>query len=124
VSNYKKKLIEVALPLDAINCACIDDKNRKTGHIRNIHKWFAPMPLPAWRAILFSSLVDDPGNSLPEQEAVESGKDYFRLSKKCSPSMPFMTRRPLQPRIRRFGGVWEVPYRQSLIHFVAEAPPF
>ena len=48
----KKKLIEVALPLDAINRACKDDKDRKTGHIRNLHKWYAPMPLPAWRAVL------------------------------------------------------------------------
>ncbi len=58
----KKKLIEVALPLEGINRGCVEDKNRKTGHIRNLHKWFAPMPLPAWRALLFASLVDDPGN--------------------------------------------------------------
>jgi putative DNA methylase len=57
---YKKKLIEVALPLDAINAACKADKDRKTGTIRNLHKWFAPMPLPAWRALLFAALVDDP----------------------------------------------------------------
>lgn len=57
---YKKKLIEVALPLDEINAACKADKDRKTGTIRNLHKWFAPMPLPAWRALLFAALVDDP----------------------------------------------------------------
>lgn len=56
----KKKLIEVALPLDAINAACKADKDRKTGTIRNLHKWFAPMPLPAWRALLFAALADDP----------------------------------------------------------------
>lgn len=56
----KKKLIEVALPLDEINAACKADKDRKTGTIRNLHKWFAPMPLPAWRALLFAALVDDP----------------------------------------------------------------
>ncbi|MGV0736066.1 DUF1156 domain-containing protein [Mycobacterium syngnathidarum] len=56
----KKKLIEVALPLDEINAACRADKDRKTGTIRNLHKWFAPMPLPAWRALLFAALVDDP----------------------------------------------------------------
>lgn len=56
----KKKLIEVALPLDEINAACKADKDRKTGTLRNIHKWFAPMPLPAWRALLFAALVDDP----------------------------------------------------------------
>ena len=47
----KRKLIEVALPLEAINVACKADKDRKTGTIRNLHKWFAPMPLPAWRAL-------------------------------------------------------------------------
>lgn len=49
MTTYRKKLIEVALPLDAINRGCEEDKNRKKGHIRNLHKWFAPMPLPAWR---------------------------------------------------------------------------
>jgi putative DNA methylase len=59
-TTRKKKLIEVALPLDEINAACKADKDRKTGTLRNIHKWFAPMPLPAWRALLFAALVDDP----------------------------------------------------------------
>lgn len=59
-TNRKRKLIEVALPLDEINAACKADKDRKTGTIRNLHKWFAPMPLPAWRALLFAALIDDP----------------------------------------------------------------
>lgn len=58
--TYKKKLIEVALPLEAINAACKADKARKTGTIRNLHKWFAPMPIPALRAMIFAGLVDDP----------------------------------------------------------------
>lgn len=57
-----RKLIEVALPLDEINAACKADKDRKTGSIRNLHKWFAPMPTPAWRALLFAALIDDPGD--------------------------------------------------------------
>lgn len=60
--NGRRKLIEVALPLDEINAACKVDKDRKTGTIRNMHKWFAPMPLPAWRALIFAALVDDPGD--------------------------------------------------------------
>jgi putative DNA methylase len=56
----KRKLIEAAIPLTSINAACRADKDRKTGTIRNLHKWFAPMPLPAWRALLFANLVDDP----------------------------------------------------------------
>lgn len=59
-TTRKKKLIEVALPLDEINAACKADKDRKIGTIRNVHKWFAPMPLPAWRALLFAALIDDP----------------------------------------------------------------
>lgn len=56
------KLIEVALPLEAISKACRRDKDKKNGTIRNVHKWFAPMPTPAWRALLFAALVDDPGD--------------------------------------------------------------
>src|SRR5947207_9415705 len=59
---YRKKLIEVALPLEAINAASAEDKERKTGTIRNLHKWFAPMPIPAIRALIFAALVDDPGD--------------------------------------------------------------
>ncbi len=59
-TTYKKKLIEVALPLDEINAACKAYKDRKVGTIRNLHKWFAAMPLPAWRALLFAALVDAP----------------------------------------------------------------
>jgi putative DNA methylase len=66
--TYKKKLIEVALPLEAINVACKADKDRKTGTIRNLHKWFAPMPPPAWRALLAAALLDDPGTDGGRQE--------------------------------------------------------
>lgn len=60
--EHPKKLIEVAIPLDEINVACKADKDRKTSTLRNLHKWFAPMPLPAWRALLFAALIDDPGD--------------------------------------------------------------
>src|SRR4051794_36936662 len=60
--DNRRKLIEVALPLDEINAACKADKNRNIGTLRNLHKWFAPMPLPAWRALLYAALVDDPSD--------------------------------------------------------------
>lgn len=60
MSEPRKKLIEVALPLTEINDASRAYKNRKVGTIRNLHKWFAAMPLPAWRALLYASLIDDP----------------------------------------------------------------
>lgn len=82
MSGLPKKLIEVALPLDGINAACKADKDRKTGTIRNLHKWFAPMPLPAWRALLYAALIDDPGDDEKRayhlgviKRLVESGAD-------------------------------------------------
>jgi putative DNA methylase len=80
-----KKLIEVALPLDAINAACKVDKDRKVGHIRNLHKWFAPMPLPAWRAAIFASLVDDPGEHLADADAEKERYRLFNLIERLVP---------------------------------------
>ena len=65
---YRKKLVETALPLEAINAACKTDKDRKTSTTRSIHKWFARMPVPALRALIFASLVDDPMDDLRRQE--------------------------------------------------------
>ncbi|MDQ3379949.1 MAG: DUF1156 domain-containing protein [Actinomycetota bacterium] len=65
------KLIEVALPIEAISAASRREKDKKTGTIRNVHKWFAPMPGPAWRALLFASLVDDPGDDDRRQELLD-----------------------------------------------------
>ena len=89
--SLRKKLIEVALPLDVINRGCEQDKNRKTGHIRNLHKWFAPMPLPAWRALLFASVVDDPGNTLPPAEAARERQRLFRVIENMAPLDAFKT---------------------------------
>ena len=81
----RKKLVEVALPLDAINEGCEEDKNRKVGHIRNLHKWFAPMPLPAWRTLLFASVIDDPGQDMEPRAAEEARRDLFDLIRRLAP---------------------------------------
>ncbi len=57
-----KKLIEVALPLDAINVACAYEKMPGIGaHPRGIHLWWARRPLAAARAVIFAQMVNDPG---------------------------------------------------------------
>lgn len=57
-----KKLIEVALPLDAINVACAYEKLPGIGpHPRGIHLWWARRPLAAARAVIFAQMVNDPG---------------------------------------------------------------
>ena len=60
-----KKLIEVALPLDAINAESTREKSIRHGHPSTLHLWWARRPLAAARAVLWASLVDDP-SSHPE----------------------------------------------------------
>ena len=58
--KIKKKLIEVALPLDAINKASAREKSIRHGHPSTLHLWWARRPLAAARAVIFAQMVDDP----------------------------------------------------------------
>lgn len=73
--EYRRKLIDVTLPLTQISYASIAYKERKVGTIKNLHKWFAPMPTPALRALIFASLVDDPGPGKERDELIQVVKD-------------------------------------------------
>lgn len=57
---YKKKLIEVALPLEEINVASAREKSIRHGHPSTLHLWWARRPLAAARAVIFAQMVDDP----------------------------------------------------------------
>ncbi len=61
----KKKLIEVALPLEAINEAAAREKSIRHGHPSTLHLWWARRPLAAARAVIFAQMVDDP-SSMPD----------------------------------------------------------
>ncbi|MCY3924847.1 MAG: DUF1156 domain-containing protein [bacterium] len=58
--GYKPKLIEVALPLAAINAEAAREKSIRHGHPSTLHLWWARRPLAAARAVIWASLVDDP----------------------------------------------------------------
>lgn len=71
----RKKLIEVALPLEAINAASAREKSIRHGHPSTLHLWWARRPLAACRAVLFAQLVDDPSSDLenfPTHEAQDT----------------------------------------------------
>jgi len=68
---YRRKLIEVALPLEAINKETAREKSIRHGHPSTLHLWWARRPLAACRAVLFSSLVDDPGEPNAPQEYLD-----------------------------------------------------
>lgn len=78
-----KKLIEVALPLDAINKASAREKSIRHGHPSTLHLWWARRPLAAARAVIFAQMVDDPSahpELFPTEEAQEQERQrLFRL---------------------------------------------
>lgn len=71
MSEYRKKLIEVALPLEAINEASAREKSIRHGHPSTLHLWWARRPLAACRAVIFASLVDDPDDPQAPEKFVE-----------------------------------------------------
>jgi putative DNA methylase len=72
-----RKLIEVALPLESISEEAAQEKFLRTGHPSTLHPWWSRKPLVACRAILFASLVDDPGEYIADTEA--AGRERERL---------------------------------------------
>ncbi len=83
MTPYRKKLIEVALPLEAINAASAREKSIRHGHPSTLHLWWARRPLAACRAVLFGQLVDDPSSwpslwPTEEEQEVERQR-LFRL---------------------------------------------
>ncbi len=75
----KRKLIEVALPLEVINAESAREKSIRHGHPSTLHLWWARRPLAAARAVLFAQLVDDPSAHpdrfpTPEEQQVERNR--------------------------------------------------
>ena len=73
----RKKLIEVALPLEAINVASAREKSIRHGHPSTLHLWWARRPLATARAVLFAQMVDDP-SSRPELFPTEEDQSQER----------------------------------------------
>lgn len=75
---HKRKLIEVALPLEAINRQSAREKSIKHGHPSTLHMWWARRPHAAARAVLFAQLVDDPSSrpdEFPSEEEQRRERD-------------------------------------------------
>ena len=62
MSEPRRKLIEVSLPLEVINREAAREKALRHGHPSTMHLWWARRPLAAARAVLFAQLVDDPSS--------------------------------------------------------------
>jgi putative DNA methylase len=75
--HRRKKLIEVAIPLEAINAASAREKSIRHGHPSTLHLWWARRPLAAARAVIFCQMVDDP-SAVPEEFPTEKEQEVER----------------------------------------------
>ncbi len=86
MTQTRKKLIEVALPLEAINKESVHEKARRRGLPSALHLWWSRKPLATARAVLFAQLVDDPSScpdEFPTSEMQEAERQrLFRIIEK------------------------------------------
>ena len=119
MSNQRKKLIEVSLPLEAINKASVREKSIRHGHPSTLHLWWARRPLAACRAVLFAQLVDDP-SSWPEEfpREEEQARERKRLHQIIADMVPWKATHD-----ERFLGPARYEIARSLARGRGEAPP-
>ena len=109
-----KKLIEVALPLDAINRASAREKSIRHGHPSTLHLWWARRPLAAARAVIFTSLVDDPDDPQANPKFVAACRDL-------PGDGPNVAREGDSPRMRLFDFIerlvtWEATTDETIMN--------
>jgi len=114
---HAKKLIEVALPLSEINDASAYDKMPGIGpHPKGIHHWWARLPLPVARAVLFASVVDDP-SSHPDEFASEEAQEKERER------LFDIIRRMMQKQLHKHPEVYAEARAEMLKHCDGKLPP-
>ena len=74
-TQHRKRLIEVAFPLEEVSSDARIDKYRSAPHPQTLHPWWARRPLAACRAFIYASLVDDPGNDAEREELLKEVAD-------------------------------------------------
>lgn len=114
----RKKLIEVALPLPEINDASAYDKMPGIGpHPKGIHHWWARLPLPTARAVLFASVVTDPSDdpAWKDKPEAEQNAERERLFD--------IVRRMMQKRLHEHPEVYAEAHAEMLKHCEGKLPP-
>jgi putative DNA methylase len=116
--TYPKKLIEVALPLPEINDASSYDKMPGIGpHPKGIHHWWARLPLPCARAVLFASVVTDPSDDPAWKDKSEAEQDAERER------LFGILRRLMGKKLHEHPDVYEEANKEMLRHCDGKLPP-
>ena len=116
--TYPRKLIEVALPLPEINDASSYDKMPGIGpHPKGIHHWWARLPLPCARAVLFASVVTDPSDDPAWKDKGEAEQDGERER------LFGILRRLMGKKLHEHPEVYEEANKEMLRHCDGKLPP-
>ncbi len=75
MAQRRRRLIEVAFPLEEVSAHSRREKNIRHGHISTLHIWWARRPLAACRAFIYASLVDDPETDSEREELLKQVAD-------------------------------------------------
>ena len=75
MTERRRRLIEVAFPLEEVSAHSRREKNITFGHISTLHLWWARRPLAACRAFIYASLVDDPGDDAERDDLLKEVAD-------------------------------------------------
>jgi putative DNA methylase len=118
MTTPRKKLIEVALPLPEINDASAYDKMPGIGpHPKGIHHWWARLPLPTARAVLFASVVTDPSDDPAWKDKGEREQDAERER------LFGIIRRMMQKKLHEHPEVYAEAQAEMLKHCDGKLPP-
>ena len=116
----RRKLIEVALPLDAINAASRREKSIRHGHPSTLHLWWARRPLAAARAVIFAQMVDDPSavpDRFPTKESQERERErLFGILEQLVRWENTTNERVLEPARREILRSWRRACRDNANH--------
>ena len=89
----RKRLIEVAFPLEEVSADSRKDPYRGSPHPQTLHRWWARRPLAACRAFICASLVDDPGNDAEREELLKEVADLASWGAVRHPAVMLYDRR-------------------------------
>ena len=124
MTNYRRKLIEVDLPLDEINSQSAREKSIRHGHPSTLHLWWARRPLAACRAVIFASLVDDP-SACPDEFPTEAEQraERERLHQMIKGLVKWESTDENQPDVRMLLANARYEIARSLARSRNETPP-
>ena len=75
MSQRRKRLIEVAFPLEEVSADARIDKYRSAPHPQTLHPWWARRPLAACRSFIYASLIDDPSTDMEREQLLREVAD-------------------------------------------------